>query len=55
MAEGGAEAEPLGLRFSWADLIRDALAEDRFVLLAQPIVDLDTRRTTQRSMSRIRS
>ena len=47
VAEGGAEAEPLGLRFSWADLIRDALAEDRFVLLAQPIVDLDTRRTGQ--------
>ena len=49
----GGRARPLGgaptaaprqsrsaLRFSWADLIRDALAEDRFVLLAQPIVDL---------------
>ena len=27
---------------SWADMIRDALAEDRFVLHAQPIVDLAT-------------
>ena len=29
-------------RISWADMIRDALAEDRFVLHAQPIVDLAT-------------
>ena len=30
----------LGARISWADLIRDALDEDRFVLHAQPIVDV---------------
>jgi len=29
-------------RLSWTDTIRDALAEDRFVLQAQPIVDLAT-------------
>ena len=32
---------------SWADMIRDALAEDRFVLHAQPIVDLATGEVTQ--------
>ena len=34
-------------RISWADMIRDALAEDRFVLHAQPIVDLATGEATQ--------
>jgi diguanylate cyclase (GGDEF)-like protein/PAS domain S-box-containing protein len=34
-------------RISWADMIRDALAEDRFVLHAQPIVDLSTGEATQ--------
>src|SRR5918997_5597802 len=34
-------------RISWADLIRDALAEDRFVLHAQPIVDLASGEATQ--------
>jgi diguanylate cyclase (GGDEF)-like protein/PAS domain S-box-containing protein len=29
-------------RLSWTDIIRDALDEDRFVLQAQPIVDLKT-------------
>jgi diguanylate cyclase (GGDEF)-like protein/PAS domain S-box-containing protein len=37
----------LEARISWADMIRDALAEDRFVLHAQPIVDLDTGDVTQ--------
>ena len=32
---------------SWADMIRDALAEDRFVLYAQPIVDLASGDVTQ--------
>jgi EAL domain-containing protein (putative c-di-GMP-specific phosphodiesterase class I) len=34
-------------RISWADMIRDALAEDAFVLHAQPIVDLATGEATQ--------
>ena len=34
-------------RISWADMIRDALAEDRFVLHAQPIIDLATGEATQ--------
>jgi diguanylate cyclase (GGDEF)-like protein/PAS domain S-box-containing protein len=34
-------------RMSWADMIRDALAEDRFVLHAQPIVDLASGEATQ--------
>jgi diguanylate cyclase (GGDEF)-like protein/PAS domain S-box-containing protein len=34
-------------RISWADMIRDALAEDAFVLHAQPIVDLSTGEATQ--------
>jgi diguanylate cyclase (GGDEF)-like protein/PAS domain S-box-containing protein len=37
-------------RMSWADLIRDALAEDRFVLHAQPIVDLMTGEATQHEL-----
>lgn len=37
-------------RMSWADLIRDALAEDRFVLHAQPIVDLATGEATQHEL-----
>ena len=37
----------LEARMSWADMIRDALAEDRFVLHAQPIVDLATGEVTQ--------
>jgi diguanylate cyclase (GGDEF)-like protein/PAS domain S-box-containing protein len=40
VAEGGATDSSLGARISWADLIRDALVEDRFVLHAQPIVDV---------------
>ena len=32
---------------TWLDRIRSALAEDRFVLHAQPIVDLRTRATVQ--------
>lgn len=34
-------------RLSWIDTIRDALAEDRFVLQAQPIVDLTTGEMSQ--------
>ena len=34
-------------RISWADMIRDALAEDRFVLHAQPIIDLASGEATQ--------
>ena len=37
----------LEARMSWADMIRDALAEDRFVLYAQPIVDLASGDVTQ--------
>jgi diguanylate cyclase (GGDEF)-like protein/PAS domain S-box-containing protein len=37
----------LQARMSWADMIRDALAEDRFVLHAQPIVDLNSGAITQ--------
>jgi diguanylate cyclase (GGDEF)-like protein/PAS domain S-box-containing protein len=37
----------LEARMSWADMIRDALAEDRFVLHAQPIVDLASGEVTQ--------
>ena len=37
----------LEARMSWADMIRDALAEDRFVLYAQPIVDLASGEVTQ--------
>ena len=40
----------LEARMSWADLIRDALAEDRFVLHAQPIVDLATGEATQHEL-----
>jgi diguanylate cyclase (GGDEF)-like protein/PAS domain S-box-containing protein len=40
----------LQARMSWADLIRDALAEDRFVLHAQPIVDLATGLATQHEL-----
>ncbi len=47
IAEGGATDGALGARISWADLIRDALAEDRFVLHAQPIVDLASGRVGQ--------
>ena len=32
VAEGGGADGALGARISWADLIRDALEEDRFVL-----------------------
>jgi len=47
IAEGGVADGPLGARISWADLIRDALAEDRFVLHAQPIVDVGSGRIGQ--------
>jgi diguanylate cyclase (GGDEF)-like protein/PAS domain S-box-containing protein len=47
IAEGGTSEGPLGAHFSWADVIRDALAEDRFVLHAQPIVDMDSGRIGQ--------
>ena len=40
----------LEARMSWADMIRDALAEDRFVLHAQPIVDLATGEVTQHEL-----
>jgi diguanylate cyclase (GGDEF)-like protein/PAS domain S-box-containing protein len=41
------QEERLEARMSWADMIRDALAEDRFVLHAQPIVDLASGEVTQ--------
>jgi diguanylate cyclase (GGDEF)-like protein/PAS domain S-box-containing protein len=41
------EETRLEARMSWADMIRDALAEDRFVLYAQPIVDLASGAVTQ--------
>ena len=47
VADGGDSTGALGTRISWADLIRDALAEDRFVLHAQPIVDVDSGRIGQ--------
>jgi diguanylate cyclase (GGDEF)-like protein/PAS domain S-box-containing protein len=47
IATPGDDESPLGARISWADLIRDALAEDRFVLHAQPIVDVASGRTGQ--------
>ena len=34
------QAARVEARTSWADMIRDALADDRFVLHAQPIIDL---------------
>ena len=45
-AELRAEMETL----AWAGRIRDALADDRFVLYAQPIVDLTTGRTVQHEL-----
>jgi diguanylate cyclase (GGDEF)-like protein len=36
------QGEPAGSRLTWAERIRGALAEDRLVLHAQPIVDLAT-------------
>jgi diguanylate cyclase (GGDEF)-like protein/PAS domain S-box-containing protein len=47
VAEGGGVDGALGARISWADRIRDALAEDGFVLHAQPIVDVASGRTGQ--------
>ncbi len=48
---GIADSDPadgdVGARISWSEMIRDALADDRFVLYAQPIVDVDTGRTGQ--------
>src|SRR5215212_6407313 len=41
------EETRLEARMSWADMIRDALSEDRFVLYAQPIVDLASGEATQ--------
>ena len=41
------QAARLEARMSWADMIRDALAEDRFVLHAQPIIELATGEVTQ--------
>jgi diguanylate cyclase (GGDEF)-like protein/PAS domain S-box-containing protein len=47
VADGDPGDDHIGARISWADMIRDALAEDRFVLYAQPIVDVETGRTGQ--------
>ncbi|HYM56836.1 MAG TPA: EAL domain-containing protein [Solirubrobacteraceae bacterium] len=49
-ATAGHPEVKLQARMSWADLIRDALAEDRFVLHAQPIVDLATGQATQHEL-----
>ena len=35
---------------TWAGRVRDALDEDRFVLHAQPIIDLDTGETVQHEL-----
>ena len=43
-ADAGSRLEA---RLGWTDTIRDALAEDRFVLQAQPIVDLATGAASQ--------
>ena len=40
--DGGAKSSTHS-RLQWVDRIRTALAEERLALLAQPIVDLDTR------------
>ena len=37
-------------RVTWAGRVRDALSEERFVLHAQPIVDLDTGATAQHEL-----
>jgi diguanylate cyclase (GGDEF)-like protein len=39
-----------GAALGWVQRIRDALAEDRFVLYAQPIVDLRTGRSSHREL-----
>ena len=47
VADGTTADGRVGGRLSWADQIRDALDEDRFVLHAQPIVDVGTGRIGQ--------
>jgi diguanylate cyclase (GGDEF)-like protein/PAS domain S-box-containing protein len=47
VADGERADDHVATRISWADMIRDALAEDRFVLHAQPIVDVDSGRIGQ--------
>jgi PAS domain S-box-containing protein len=44
------ELESMVAEAAWLGRIRDALDEDRFVLFAQPIVDLSTGQTVQREM-----
>jgi diguanylate cyclase (GGDEF)-like protein/PAS domain S-box-containing protein len=46
-APDGLDGTRVEVRSSWAELVRGALAEDRFVLHAQPIVELATGATEQ--------
>jgi diguanylate cyclase (GGDEF)-like protein/PAS domain S-box-containing protein len=47
IADGGADVGGMQLRLNWADQIRRALDEDRFVLYCQPILELSSNEITQ--------
>ncbi len=47
IADGGADVGGMQLRLTWADQIRRALDEDRFVLYCQPIMELASDQITQ--------
>ena len=47
IADGGADVGGMQLRLDWADQIRRALDEDRFVLYCQPIMELASDEITQ--------
>jgi EAL domain-containing protein (putative c-di-GMP-specific phosphodiesterase class I) len=46
-ADGGDYVSGMQVRLNWADQIRRALDEDRFVLYCQPILELESDRVTQ--------
>ena len=46
----GGQQERIATRLTWANRIRDALEEDRFVLLGQPIFDFAEQRVTQHEL-----
>jgi diguanylate cyclase (GGDEF)-like protein/PAS domain S-box-containing protein len=46
-ADGGEYVSGMQVRLNWADQIRRALDEDRFVLYCQPILELSSDRVTQ--------
>ena len=46
-ADGGEYVSGMQVRLNWADQIRRALDEDRFVLYCQPILELESDRITQ--------